>query len=83
MIENIDELGKFFFYKSKPSEYSTPSFPDDCCTPINDGFEHRCPLCGRQQLYYVYTWLCPKCDWEVINELWYEYHVIKGDIESD
>lgn len=41
---------------------------------------HKCPTCGKTQVYYVDTWLCPDCDWKVIWDLYYEHNVRKGKI---
>ena len=34
--------------------------------------EHKCPNCGRNQLYYEFTWLCPLCDKYQIYDLRYD-----------
>jgi len=31
--------------------------------------KHICPICGRNQICYYDTWLCPKCNWMQIDDL--------------
>jgi ribosomal protein L37AE/L43A len=31
--------------------------------------KHVCPLCGRNQVLFWNTWLCPQCDSFVLHEL--------------
>ena len=44
---------------------------------------HICPICKGKQLCYCDTCLCPKCDREVIDELWWDYQVKKGRIKLE
>ena len=38
---------------------------------------HKCPICKGKQIYYMDTWLCPKCQWEVIYELNFDRRDVK------
>jgi len=44
---------------------------------IYDG--HKCPLCGRSQIYYMHTWLCPRCNSLEIEELSIDRRMIKDE----
>ena len=43
--------------------------------------KHLCPICKKQQLCYVDTWLCPRCDQEIIWELKWEYNERKKNVK--
>lgn len=45
--------------------------------------EHKCSVCGRTMIWFVQTLLCPKCDWEQIWELVYDYDVQRGRIKNE
>ena len=45
--------------------------------------KHICPLCGKEQMYYCETWVCPKCDASQVWDMWWDYQVKKGHIKLE
>lgn len=77
MVSEIDKLSEATSMLIKAFDSASYTFQEFSSTLLSLHDSHKCPICKGKQIYYMDTWLCPKCDWQVIMELKFDRDDVK------